>query len=189
MLMGGYKRVFFDKKKSAAALFICFIIFIMLSSQDVFAGLKSGLIYNLDYNFWINMPPDWERVKGPLGGDQVEQLIDPSCNAFVEVYASRMPQEVTLQYICDKWEAEAQGKNIAYVQKRISSEQQEIKGAQAVLRTYEGSVATVEFKSYILFSYHKDMAYVVIGVFPKKLARKYEASVKRAVLSFRLMEP
>jgi len=187
--MGGYKQVNFYRKRSAAALFFCLIILIALPSQHALAAIKSGLIYNLDYNFWINMPSQWERVKGPFGGDQAEQLIDPLRNAFVEVYASRMPQKVTLQYIADNWEVKAQEKNIAYVQKRISSEEREIKGAQAILRIYEGTAATVIFKSYILFCYHKDMAYVVIGVFPKKFARKYEALVKKAALSFRLIEP
>jgi len=189
MLQGGYKQSFLNRKKSAAAFFFCFVVLAALLSQDARAGAGPDWIYNQKYNFWLRKPPQWEQSAGPLGGDQAEQLIDPSRNAFVEVYASSIPEKVTLQYIADNWEAKAREKNIAYLQKRISSQDRKIKGVPAILRIYEGTAAGAAFKSYILFFYEKEMAYVVIGVFPKSLSGRYENLVKKAVLSFRLIEP
>lgn len=149
---------------------------------------QSEWLHNQDHDFWVKKPVGWDRAEKGLTGDLAEELISPKRDAFVEIYAAKMPGYMTSELLANGWD-ESMGRKLKFLQKRISSEQVNVDGASGILRLYQSGRKGEMLKTYALYLYKGGKTFVAVGIFPESLAVDYEAAVKESVLSFRLVSP
>jgi len=183
--------------KNSCKLALIFFVFLIINScafaqeeapKEQSNKEQSDWLHNQSNNFWIKKPLGWDRADKGLTGDLNEELVSPKRDAFIEVYAAKLAGYMTPEIMANSWEVSMKEK-LKYLQKRISSEQIKVEGASGILRVYQSNRKEDVLKTYTLYVYQNGKTFVVVGIFPEKLAADYEAAVKEAVLSFRLVSP
>jgi len=173
-------------------LVILFFLFLIISpavfAQEIAAEEQSDWLHNQSHNFWIKKPLAWDRTEKGLAGDLAEEFVGPKRDAFVEIYAAKLAGYMSSEILANSWE-ESTRKQLKYLQKRIYSEAVTVEGASGILRVYQSDRKGDVLKTYTLYIYQNGKTFVVVGIFPEKLAVDYEAVVKESVLSFRLVSP
>ena len=123
---------------------------------------KAKAAGNQKWKFNIKTPTGWPDRAKP-GSDLIAQFVEPSQNAFLEVYEAK-GNAANLQALADGFEAKLGGQ--AYVRHRKSSRQVTLGGGvPAVIREYSGDYSGTPIGSRILYAQHDGVAYVMVGVY------------------------
>jgi len=178
--------------KNICKLAVLFFVFLIMNSnvlaQEETPKAQPDWLQNQSHNFWIKKPLGWGRAEKGLTSDLAEEFVSSNHDAFIEVYAAKLAGYMTSEILANSWE-ESIRKKLKYLQKRISSEQINVEGANGILRAYQSDRKGDMLKTYALYVYQNGKTFVVVGIFPEKLALDYEAAIKESVLSFRLVSP
>ena len=125
---------------------------------------KTKAIRNQKWKFNMQSPAGWPDQSKP-GSDLVAQFVEPSQNAFLEVYAVKGSM-ASLQALADGFETKLAGQ--PYVSHRESSRQVNLGGGvPAAVREYTGDYNGTPLGSRILYTQHDGTAYVIVGVYTK----------------------
>ncbi len=182
--------------KNSCKLGLIFFAFLIINScvfaqeetPEATPKAQSDWLHNQNHSFWIKEPLGWERAEKGLTGDLAEEFISPKRDAFIEVYAAKLAGYMSVEIMANSWE-ESTRRKLKYLQRRISSEKINVEGANGILRIYQSDRKGDMLKTYTLYVYQNGRTFVIVGIFPEKLAVDYEAAVKESLSSFRLVSP